>query len=62
MTDHTDARRRDDWWRTAVIYQIYPRSFADANGDGAVNIKDVTAIQYYAAGNTSQAGNCGKKM
>ena len=35
---------------------------ADANGDGAVNIKDVTAIQYYAAGNTSQAGNCGKKM
>ncbi len=23
-----------DWWRHAVIYQIYPRSFADANGDG----------------------------
>src|SRR3954469_25933541 len=22
------------WWRDAVIYQIYPRSFADANGDG----------------------------
>ena len=23
-----------DWWRRAVVYQIYPKSFADGNGDG----------------------------
>ena len=23
----------DDWWKQAVVYQIYPRSFKDVNGD-----------------------------
>ncbi|MCZ2264188.1 glycoside hydrolase family 13 protein [Isoptericola sp. QY 916] len=35
-----DARQ---WWRDAVIYQVYPRSFADANGDGIGDIPGVTA-------------------
>ncbi len=30
-----------DWWRGAVIYQIYPRSFMDANGDGVGDLKGV---------------------
>ncbi|PWL20836.1 MAG: alpha-amylase [Candidatus Aquiluna sp. XM-24bin5] len=33
----------EKWWRNAVIYQIYPRSFADGNGDGMGDLKGVEA-------------------
>ncbi|WP_379946335.1 alpha-glucosidase [Enterococcus devriesei] len=31
----------NDWWRKAVIYQIYPKSFFDTNGDGCGDIKGI---------------------
>ncbi|MEY4101010.1 MAG: hypothetical protein RLZZ567_252 [Actinomycetota bacterium] len=35
------------WWNEAVIYQIYPRSFQDSNGDGEGDLKGITSRLEY---------------
>jgi alpha-glucosidase len=39
-----------EWWRGAAIYQVYPRSFCDANGDGTGDLAGVRMRLAYLAG------------
>ena len=38
-----------DWWRGAVIYQIYPRSYQDSDGDGIGDLKGIIRRLPYIA-------------
>ncbi len=44
-----DNKANPDWWRGAVIYQIYPRSFQDSNGDGIGDLAGIVQRLPYIA-------------
>ena len=46
---HPDNGNNENWWRGAVIYQIYPRSYQDSNGDGIGDLQGIVARLPYIA-------------
>jgi len=45
--DQTHSKTQEPWWKHAVIYEIYPRSFQDSNGDGVGDINGITSRLEY---------------
>jgi len=41
QSNNSDSIPNRKWWKEAVVYQIYPRSFKDANGDGIGDLKGI---------------------
>src|SRR5580658_9962986 len=42
-THPSSAGSLENWWKNAVIYEIYPRSFQDSNGDGIGDLNGITS-------------------
>jgi len=49
MSETIHVTAGTEWWRNAVVYQVYPRSFADANGDGTGDVEGIRSRIPYLA-------------
>ena len=48
------------WWQNSVVYQIYPRSFFDSNGDGIGDLRGLIAkLDYLNDGNPASTTDLG---
>src|ERR1700679_1620589 len=50
MHDGAGPSKDGTWWKHAVIYEVYPRSFADSNDDGVGDLKGITSHLDYLQG------------
>lgn len=54
-TTVADSTSEEKWWKEAIVYQIYPRSFKDSDGDGIGDLKGIVSKLDYIQ---SLGGNC----